>query len=101
MHAFFMNNRAYDSTAEFACPGSDLEDVLGFSDKAKLSGFNLAKGDKFLYVFDFGDDWRFKIRVLRVIDEPTKMPAVLKSVGQIKQYNDGDDYDEEEDDEDF
>jgi hypothetical protein len=94
LHSFFMNNRAWDSDAEFACPGSEPDGARGFSDKVKLSKFRLSKGDKFLYIFDYGDDWRFQIKVLRVIDDPTKMPVVLKSVGGVSQYG----YDEDKDD---
>ena len=92
-----MNNHAWDSDAEFACPHSEPDGARGFSDKVKLSRFRLSKGDKFLYIFDYGDDWRCRIKVLRVIDEPTKMPVVLKSVGEVSQYG----YDEDEDNEDF
>ena len=101
LHSFFMNNRAWDQDAEYTCPGGDLDEdgVRGSSDKAKLSRFRLSKGDKFLYIFDFGDEWRFQIKVLRVVNEPTETPVVLKSVGQVSQY--GYDDDEEEDDEDF
>lgn len=99
LHSFFMNNRAWDQDAEYACPGGDLDEdgVCGSSDKVKLSKFRLRKGDKFLYIFDYGDEWRFQIKVLRVIDEPTKAPLVLKSVGVVSQY----DYDEEDDDDGF
>jgi hypothetical protein len=93
-----MNNRAWDSDAEFASPHSE-DGVRGFSDKVKLSRFRLGKGDKFLYIFDYGDDWRFRIKVLRVVGEPTEMPVVLRSVGEVNQY--GYDEDEDEDDEDF
>jgi hypothetical protein len=96
MHTFFMNNRAWDSEEEYICPSGDLGYARGFSDKVKLSEFRLSKGDKFLYLFDFGDEWRFQIKVLHVIDEPTKAPTILKSMGQISQYDDDD-----EDDEDF
>jgi hypothetical protein len=99
LHSFFMNNRPWDRDAEYVCPGGDLDSACGFSDKAKLSKFHLGKGDKFLYIFDYGDEWRFQIKVLRVIDEPTKVPFVLKSVGEISQYG----YDETDEvgDEDF
>jgi hypothetical protein len=96
LHAFFMNNRAWDSSARFGSSRVDLDDARGFSDEARLSRFHLQKGDKFLYIFDFGDDWRFQIKVLRVIDEPTKYPDILKSVGQVSQY--GNEEEEEEDD---
>jgi len=48
MHAFFMNNRAWDDEEEYICPGGDK--ARGFTDKVKLSKFHLAKGDKFLVV---------------------------------------------------
>ena len=94
LHSFFMSNRAWDGDNEYASPGGDLDGARGSSDKVELSKFRLCEGDKFLYIFDYGDEWRFQIKVLRVIDEPTKTPIVLKSVGQISQY------DEDEDDDD-
>ena len=97
LHSFFMNNRAWDGDAEYACPGGDMDGVRGSSDKVRLSKFRLRKGDKFLYIFDYGDDWRFQIKVLRVIDEPTKTPLVLKSVGNVIQYG----YNEDDEDEDM
>jgi hypothetical protein len=104
MHVFFMNNRAWDADAEFVCPCGDLDFNLDpysdherrFSDSVELSQFRLGKGAKFLYIFDFGDDWRFRIRVLRVIDEPTELPYVLKSVGQVSQYGFEDEDEDEE-----
>ena len=98
LHAFFMDNQAWSSDAEYICPGGDGKTAKGYSNKAALSKFHLQKGDKFIYVFDFGDDWRFQIKVLRVVDEPTKAPVVLKSVGQISQYGyDEESWDEEND----
>ena len=97
LHSFFMNNRAWDTHAEYSCPDGELDGAVGFTDKAKLSKFKLCKGDKFLYIFDYGDEWRFHIKVLRVIDEPTDIPVVLKSVGEISQYGDEDDEDDFED----
>jgi hypothetical protein len=91
-----MNNRAWDGDSEYASPGGDLDGMRGSSAKVKLSKFHLSKGDKFLYIFDYGDEWRFQIRVLNVINEPTKTPLILKSVGEVVQY----DYDEDEYDED-
>jgi hypothetical protein len=96
MHSFFMNNRAWDQDAEYQCPVGELDGALGFSDKVKLSKFRLNKGDKFLYIFDYGDEWRFQIKVLRLIDELTEVPLVLKSVGEVSQY--GDEEDDEYDD---
>jgi len=94
MHAFFMNNRAWDRSCEYICPDAEeLDGVRCFSSEVKLSKFNLIKGSKFLYIFDFGDNWRFQIKVLRVVDAPVKDPSVIKSVGEVSQY----DYDDDSD----
>ena len=99
LHAFYMDNRSYDSYERYVSPYCDSDYARGFSDKVKLSNFRLGKGYKFLYIFDFGDNWRFHIRVLRIVDEPTKSPLVLKSVGEISQYGDDeDDWDNEDGD---
>ena len=89
-----MNNRAWDPDAEYQCPVGELDGARGYSDKVKLSKFHLGKGDKFLYIFDYGDEWRFQIKVLRIINEPTDLPLVLKSVGEIRQYDFNDDDDD-------
>ena len=94
MHSFFMNNIAWDEDAEFVCPGTELDGARGYTNNVKLSDFRLGKGDKFLYIFDFGDDWRFRIKVLREVDGPTQSPIELRSKGRISQYGE-----EEEDDE--
>lgn len=92
LHSFFMSNRPWDDDSEYACPGGDAG-ARGYTDKVKLSRFHLVKGDKFLYIYDYGDDWRFYIKVLRVIDESTKTPCVLKCVGTVSQYgHDEDDF---------
>jgi len=99
LHSFFMSNRFWDGDNEYASPdGGDPDGARGYSDKVKLSKFHFRKGDKFLYLFDYGDEWRFQIKVLHVIDEPTKSPIVLKSVGEVSQYDD-DDWDDDWDEE--
>ena len=96
LHAFFMSNSFWDKENGYYSPY--LEGKLKFSTDFKLCDFNLEKGSKFLYVFDFGDEWRFSIKVLRLESEAIKMPIVIKSVGEAPcQYED---YDDEEDEDD-
>ena len=106
MHAFFMDNRAW-SRNPAACYWSDPDEdemddnVNPGTDEISLRELGLAEGQKFQYVFDFGDDWRFSCRVLKVLDEQTKIPQVIRSVGDApEQYPDFDDEDGEEDEED-
>ena len=95
MHSFFMNNRAWDETCEYICPNDEMDNARDFTDKVKLSEFNLKKGSKFLYIFDFGDEWSFQIKVLREMDNSVDEPVIIKSVGEINQYGD---FDEDEED---
>lgn len=85
LHAFFMDNRcwsrvgAYYSTDEMA-DGRDTK-------KYKLKDLRLSEGDRFKYIFDFGDEWRFQCKVLRKLEESTKTPIVIRSVGEApEQY---------------
>ena len=59
------------------------------STKAKLKDLNLRKGRKFLFVFDFGDDHQFGIKVdgFRMAEKGKKYPIILEEKGKApKQY---------------
>ena len=92
LHAFFMNNKAWDDTACYSSPYA--EDGCPTTDKHTLQSVNLRAGQKFLYIFDFGDEWHFECKVLKILDEDTKETELIKSQGNApEQYPD----DEEED----
>ena len=71
----------------------------------RLRDIALFKGKKFLYLFDFGDEWCFECRILRAITENTTGYQILRSKGAAPEqypdyfFDDEDDYydDEEED----
>lgn len=90
LHVFFMNNRAWDKS--YAYYSEYFEETENFTNEHKLSEFGLEKGSKFLYIFDFGDEHRFNIKVLRREDEDIDEPQVIRSCGespeQYPQYED-------------
>jgi len=101
LHSFFMSNIAWDEDSEYPCYYNEMDDERaelfgesGFTNEVTLREFDMTKGDRFLYIFDYGDEWRFWVKVLRVIDEDTKVPVILKSKGEVVQYP----YDDEEED---
>ena len=101
LHVFFMNNSAWDDENGYYSPY--IEDDVKLSTDYKLSDFGLKKDSKFLYIFDFGDDWRFSVKVLRVEDGKLKKPELVRAVGDPPpQYPDLDGEDDffDEDDED-
>src|SRR5258708_895364 len=63
----------------FAGPGDALI--------TKLAHLNLELDQKFLYLFDFGDEWRFTVRVHAINrDAPDgKYPRIVESVGNAPQ----------------
>lgn len=101
LHAFFMNNRAWDDMDCYYSPYAE-EDGFRTTDACKLQFLNLEIGKKFLYIFDFGDDWRFQCKVLNILDEDTKEPVVVRTKGAAPmQYPVFDDEDEYYDDDEY
>ena len=80
LHAFFMNNRAWDPSHAYY--SQEFEESDNFTCDHKLSDFNLKKDSKFVYIFDFGDEHRFNIKVLRCEDENITQPQIIKVFGK-------------------
>ena len=93
LHAFFMDNKRWShDDSYFLQPEYGERDTTEY----KLALVGLEKDKKFLYLFDFGDEWWFSCKVLRVIDGVCEDNEVVRSVGDAPdQYPDYDDYEEE------
>lgn len=90
-HAFFMDNKAWSDADCYYMAEVDEDEEYRHTCDVKLYELALQKDDRFLFVFDFGDDWQFQCKVLRLIDEDTKEPEILRSVGESpEQYPDYD-----------
>ena len=97
-HAFFLDDRYWsDAQAYFS---DYLDDAEEYSSDVTLRQLRLEKGDKFKFLFDFGDEWRFQCKVLRELEERTDIPGVIRTVGEAPaQYPDWEEEYEEDDDE--
>ena len=64
----------------------------------KLSQLRLSKGQAFKFLFDYGDEWRFQCKVLRVLDEDTPESIIVRAVGEAPEqypcYDEDDYYDD-------
>lgn len=97
LHAFFMDNREWS-------PGDSyfLDDPGRSTKRFGLYDTGLEKGKKFKFLFDYGDEWIFQCKVLRLTDDITESPQVIRSKGEAPpQYPDWDEYYDEEMDEDW
>ncbi len=85
-HAFFMDNVCWSDKDAYFSP--QISDTPLQTKKYKLNQLNLLKGDLFKYLFDFGDEWVFQCKILRIVEEQTAQPTVIKSKGDApNQYN--------------
>ena len=86
----------------FADMGEETDS--GSVKRTRISEAFPAAGHKMLFLFDYGDDWRFIVEVIGIGEKQskTRYPKVLKEAGQApEQYGgwDEDEGDDEEDDE--
>lgn len=86
-HAFFMNNRPWTDDNCYYAEFGDEDDEYRHTCDYTLKKTRMYADQKFVYVFDFGDNWEFRCRVLKILDEQTKIPEVIPSKGEPpKQY---------------
>lgn len=90
-HAFFLDDRYGSKTNAYY---SDYMEEYDSSSDVTLWQLRLRKGEKFKYLFDFGDEWRFQCKVLRELEEKTDAPVVTQAVGKAPEQYPG--WDDEE-----
>lgn len=62
LYSFYMDGKEYSRNC-YNCP----EDNQGpFVNEAKIGSLDLFEGQRFLYLFDFGDEWMFDIELLTI-----------------------------------
>ena len=86
LYSFFMSNRRWDKDTEFASPYA--EGGSG-ADAIQIGDLGLKPGQKFLYLFDYGDEHTFEVEVVEVIpDAPTgRYPRLIEGKGNApEQY---------------
>jgi hypothetical protein len=103
-HAFGFYSKltgAYHQSPEQYELFADMEDTD--SDAKSVKGTKVAQafgtiGKKMLFVFDYGDEWRFQVQLIALGEKTpkTRYPRLIAAVGEApSQY--GDDEDEERD----
>lgn len=79
LYGFFMNNKLSDYENVYWSPFCEEPP---YADSVDLSCFRFQKGDKFKYLFDFGDEWIFQIRVVKLLEEETPKPIIFNIKGE-------------------
>lgn len=95
LYAFYLNGKRFDDRYEVGLPEGDGYAMFGTKTPTVLTGeltlgeLSLQKGDKFLFLFDFGDNHEFSIRVteVRARAGSKTLPRVVKQAGRApEQY---------------
>jgi hypothetical protein len=92
LYAFFMDGRPWSQGGETYWSPNNDEGIL--ADAVKIGEAKLYAGKSFLYLFDFGYEWRFKVivKAINSDEEPLKQPKIVESVGENpEQYGDWND----------
>ena len=112
LYSFFMSGRAWDGESEYCLPegcdpwGMPIEEPFegevspellaeeaasgpGDVRETAVGEFGLEVGQGFMYLFDYGDEWRFKVRVHAINPEApeAEYPRIVEVVGEApEQY---------------
>lgn len=97
LYSFYMSGRRWDRLTEIAGTPLGGGDSSPSADEVMLAELGLQVGQRFLYLFDYGDELRHEVLLERVSPPPASddFPRVVESHGEAPpQYPD---WDEEED----
>jgi hypothetical protein len=100
LYSFYMSNRAWDRSSEYTSPHADGPSAAHIS----VGNLRLRMKQRFLYLFDYGDEHRFEIQLVATNPDAPKdrYPKLVESHGQAPpQYVWWDGSEEEDDDEDW
>jgi hypothetical protein len=106
LYSFFMSGKAWDiSDFEYYHPEADggpieadmrkmISLIRGSKPElrlpattVKIESLNLKPKQKFLYLFDYGDEWRFEVEFLKeAFSEGAHYPRVIDSRGESPQH---------------
>ncbi|MBC2579186.1 IS1096 element passenger TnpR family protein [Clostridium sp. DJ247] len=87
MYSFFMDGRAW-SNNKFTYP---YDEEGPHADEVKIGELDLNEKQSFLYLFDYGDEWRFRVDVYSIEEMEIKLlnPQITESKGEPpEQYPD-------------
>ena len=83
-YSFFMSNKPYDKESEYTSPGLDPKGTSKLATRIRIDSLALHSGQKFLYLFDYGDEWWHEVELVSVTEKVTRgsYPRVVKKQGK-------------------
>ena len=82
LYAFFLSNKPWDASSEYSLPspGSNIKNAK----RARIDSLDLKPKKRFIYLFDFGDEWWHSVQLLSIRQEEPKgkYPRIIESQGE-------------------
>lgn len=80
LYSFFMDGKAW-SRERFTSPYDDRGPHV---DEVQIGGVGLSEGQRILYLFDYGDEWRFQVTLeeIRKVGPKPRRPKVVEEKGK-------------------
>jgi hypothetical protein len=81
LYSFFMSGQAWDRGTEYAAPHAERRSAA----RVKIGDLRLRMKQKFLYLFDYGDEHRFEVQLVDINPEAPKgrYPRLVESHGKV------------------
>lgn len=73
LYAFYMDRKKFSKH----CYNSPLDSNGPFVNDAKIGNLHLYEGQRFLYLFDFGDEWEFNIDIMKITEGIENVSALI------------------------
>jgi len=83
-YSFFLSNKPFDRESEYTSPGIGADGTGKLASRIRIDSVELYGGPKFLYLFDYGDEWWHNVELMSVTERVTraKYPRVVKKHGK-------------------
>ncbi len=83
-YSFFLSNKPYDRESAYTSPGLDTAGTNKLATRLRIDSVELYGGPKFLYLFDYGDEWWHEVELISVTKRVTRAnyPRVVKKQGK-------------------
>lgn len=83
-YSFFLSNTPYDRGSEYTSPGLGNGGAGKLASRIRIDSVELYGGRKFLYLFDYGDEWWHDVELVSVTERITRAsyPRVVKKNGK-------------------
>jgi hypothetical protein len=77
LYSFFMSNKAWDKSSEYCHPQADGRSAA----KKEISSLNLSLKQKFMFLYDYGDEYKFELQLAEIKDpeKGVKYPLMGRS----------------------